>query len=155
MPVSVLILAAALAQEPPAQAALPDILIPELRLGMDKQQFHASWPDETATVAPGCTLTMAPTFRHTALDRVTLRSTRKGTGAACLKTVFDRVHAELGKPENEYSIPPNSNGCFQSIGGLSPDAECGPHFIVWEQPRSWVVMLEVRADEWWLTIRGW
>lgn len=52
MPVSALILAAALAQEPPAQAALPDILIPELRLGMDKQQFHALWPDETVTVAP-------------------------------------------------------------------------------------------------------
>jgi hypothetical protein len=55
MPISALILVVALAQPAPAEAAPPPVLIPQLRLGMQKEQVKAIWPKMAASFGNGCT----------------------------------------------------------------------------------------------------
>lgn len=113
MPVSVLILAAALAQETPAAAALPDILIPQLRLGMDKQQFHALWPKSRATFGPGCTTKIDANIRDHKLWAIGLESAEEERGKACGKFVHDWAYATFGKP-------------YESGDRDAPGANCAP-----------------------------
>jgi hypothetical protein len=158
MPVSVFVLAAALAQPAPAEAALPPILVPELQLGMEKQQFTALWPKSSALISQSCSAKMEAGFRHGLLDTVTLRSTNKDRGEACPKLVSDWAKSAYGKPTNEWSLPPNAGSCLKGhYGGLGPMSEdpgCETSEAVqvsrWETADR-TVELKVQGDEWTVT----
>lgn len=98
MPAAILILAALAARPAPAEAALPDILIPQLRLGMDKQQFHALWPKYRAQFGPGCIVKINADIRDHKLHGVALESPEKEPNLACGKFVAAWAHAAFGKP---------------------------------------------------------
>ena len=151
MPVSVLILAAALAQPSPAEAALPDILIPQLRLGMDKQQFHALWPKSRATFGPGCTAKINANIRDHKVWAIGLEAAEEEPAKACGKLVHDWAYAELGKPKDSGDTA-NSGNCvpggfaYQPLGTAEP---CGSQDVAdwasWElQGRKYVAGVKVQ-----------
>ena len=159
MPVSVLILAAALAQPSPAEAALPDILIPQLRLGMDKQQFHALWPKYRATFGPGCTAKINATIRDHKLYSVELESPEKEPNLACGKFVSAWAHAAFGKPKDSGDSADSGNCvpggfAYQPLGAAQP---CGPQDVAdwanWElQDKKYAagVQAQRKGGWWWL-----
>lgn len=131
MPGSVFILAAALAQGATADAALPDILIPQLRLGMDKEQFHALWPKYRATFGPGCTAKINPNIRDHKLYAVELESPENEPNLACGKFVSAWAYAAMGKPEDSGDSGTSGNCvpggfAYQPLGMAEP---CGPNDV--------------------------
>lgn len=151
MTVSVLILAAAIAQGATAEAALPDILIPQLRLGMDKQQFHALWPKYRATFGPGCTVKIDANIRDHKLYAVGLESPEKEPNLACGKFVHDWAYAALGKPKDSGDTA-HSGNCvpggfaYQPLGTAEP---CGAQDVAawasWEiQDKKYAAGIEVQ-----------
>lgn len=129
MPVSVLILAAALAQETPTAAALPDILIPQLRLGMDKEQFHALWPKYRAAFGPGCTAKIDANIRDHEVYAIALSAAEKEPAGACGKFVHDWAYAAFGKPKDsgDHDAPGANCAPGNGIGysALAQSAACG------------------------------
>jgi hypothetical protein len=97
---SPLMLAAALAQPAPAEATLPDLLIPQLRLGMEKQQFHALWPKLRATFGPGCIAVVSANIRNHKVYSIGLDSPEKEPEKACGQLVHDWAFATFGKPKD-------------------------------------------------------
>jgi len=98
MLVSALILAAALSQ--PNEAPVPDILVPKLRLGMDKEEFYALFPKYRATFGPGCTAKVEPNIRDHKVHSLWLGSAEKEPPKACGKFVRDWAYATFGKPKD-------------------------------------------------------
>jgi hypothetical protein len=129
MSVSILILSAALAQPAPAEAAFLDILVPQLRLGMDKQQFHALWPKYRAQFGPGCTAKINANIRDHKLYAVGLESAEKEPNLACGKFVHDWAYAALGKPKDngDHEAPGVNCAPGNGIGysALAQSAPCG------------------------------
>jgi hypothetical protein len=137
MPVSTLILAAALAQPAPGDAALPDILIPQLQLGMEKQQFYGLWPKLRAPFGEGCTARLWPTFRHGKLYSIGIENSEKEPAPACGKFVLAWAKTAFGKPEHDGDD--TVSGACGSIGlgasWNSPSSPCGPDDV--EDWASW------------------
>lgn len=129
MPVSVLILAAALAQPAPTVAALPDILLPKLRLGMEKQQFYALFPKYRATFGPGCTAKIGANIRNRKVYSLGLDSADKEPDKACGKLVHDWALATFGKPEDsgDHDAPGANCAPGRGVGYSFTDqsAACG------------------------------
>lgn len=154
----ILILAAARAQPAPIEALLPPVLVPQLQLGMAKEQMKALWPKMLASLGNGCTARIEPGFRHGELDTVTLHPTSRESGGECMKFVTGWAHRAYGKPTSEYGTPPNAGSCFKGhYGGLGPMSEdpgCetseGVQFTRWQAP-SRTVLLKVQGDDWSVT----
>ena len=100
MPARLLILTTALAQPAPATAALPDLLLSQLQLGMDKKEFYALWPKNRATFGPGCTAIVSANIRDHKVYAIGLDSPEKAPDKACGKFVHDWAYATFGKPED-------------------------------------------------------
>src|SRR5690348_7507915 len=103
MPMLVSVLAlAALAQPTAAEAALTPILIPQLQLGMQKEEVKAIWPKMAASFGNGCMVKLEGGYRRGDLEVVTLRPTGRDKGGACMKLVTEWAYT-YGKPTSEYS----------------------------------------------------
>lgn len=128
MALTTLILAAALAQPAPSAQTLPPILVPQLELGMGKEQFNALWPKLRAPFGPGCTARLWPSFRHGKLYGIGIENSEPEPASACGKFVRDWARAAFGKPEHDgdNSISGNcaSGGFASNFRDMA--VPCGP-----------------------------
>ena len=164
MPVTLSIAAAAFAQASPASAnALPAILVPELRLGMDKQQLHALWPRYRAAFGPGCTVRINPNIRDHKLYGVEIEAAEKEPDTACGAFVLAWAKSAFGAPKSSGDREVAGANCAPGNGfGYSATAQsaaCGAPDVAdwanWKMPdKKYRISFEMERNskDWWFAI---